>query len=240
MVGGGHNQHRDLCRQCFSQGPTVGSIEDELGTQFGEGPQATPPNPMVVVISGPSGVGKDAVVKRLLEVRPEIHFVVTCTSREKRQGEKEGVDYFFVTKNKFREMIDHNELLEHAVVYGEYKGIPKRQLREYMEQGKDVLLRLDVQGAATIRKILGDSAVYIFIVAESERGLVERLVERGSETHDQLLMRVANARKEVARSNEFEYVIENAAHQLDRSVSRICSILDAEKSRFHPKRPNIL
>lgn len=109
-----------------------------------------------------------------------------------------------------------------------------------MEQGKDVLLRLDVQGAATIRRILGDSAVYIFIVAESERALVQRLVERGSETQEQLLMRVANARKEVGRSNEFEYVIENADNQLDCSVSKICAILDAEKSRFCPKRPNIL
>lgn len=109
-----------------------------------------------------------------------------------------------------------------------------------MQQGKDVLLRLDVQGAATIRRILGNNAVYIFLETESERALVQRLVERGSESQEQLLMRVANARKEVSRSNEFEYVIENADYQLDRTVSRICAILDAEKSRVSPKRPDIL
>ncbi|KAJ8458663.1 hypothetical protein OPV22_031589 [Ensete ventricosum] len=163
-------------------------LEAALGTPFSSDPLSPPPNPTVLVISGPSGVGKDAVIKRLLEVREGIHFVVTATSRPQRPGEIDGKDYYFVTKEEFLKMVERSELLEYALVYGDYKGIPKQQIRDYMAKGFDIVLRVDIQGAATLRSILGDSAVFIFLVAESESALVKRLVARNTETPEMLLL----------------------------------------------------
>ena len=152
-------------------------VEERLGVTLSEDPTVPPPHPAVIVISGPSGVGKDAVIRRLQELRPELHMVVTATSRAMRPGEVDGVDYFFVTTGEFEDMIEQGELIEHAVVYGEYKGIPKQQVREKLDMNTDVVLRLDVQGAATVRGLIPD-AVFIFLVAESEACLARRLVVR--------------------------------------------------------------
>ncbi|KAA8527542.1 hypothetical protein F0562_034744 [Nyssa sinensis] len=153
------------------------ALEASLGSPFSSNPLVPNPNPFIIVISGPSGVGKDAVIKRLREVREGIHFVVTATSREKRPGEVDGEDYYFVSKEEFLSMILRNELLEYALVYGDYKGIPKQQIREYMAKGYDIVLRVDIQGAATLKRILSNSAareevkhlrVFDYVVVNSE------------------------------------------------------------------------
>jgi guanylate kinase len=173
-------------------------------------------------------VGKDAVVHALQQRRPGTHFVVTATTRPMRPGEAHGVDYLFVSHDAFAALIAGGELLEHALVYGEYKGIPKAQVRDALASGKDVVLRLDVQGAATMRRLL-PGAVFVFLVAESEAALVSRLVSRKTEPPDKLLLRVATAREETRRLSEFDYVVVNAQGQLERAVDDLCAVIDAEK-----------
>ncbi|GBG72079.1 hypothetical protein CBR_g11013 [Chara braunii] len=219
----------------MDSGAILGSVESSLGGPLGTGPQAPPPSPLIIVISGPSGVGKDSVIKRLQETRGELQFIVTATTRPMRPGEVDGVDYFFVRKSDFQRMIDGDELLEHAIVYGDYKGIPKEQVQSCIRQGKDVVLRVDVQGAATIRSIVGDGAVFIFLVAESEAALVTRLIRRKTETVPKMLVRVKKAREEAIRMSEFDYVVVNAEGQLQKAVDQICAIIDAEKARVHPR-----
>eukprot|EP00898_Chlorokybus_atmophyticus_P003737 jgi/Chlat1/4364/Chrsp29S04509 len=215
---------------------SVAAVEQTLQQSFSHARTVPPPAPLLVVISGPSGVGKDAVIRRLQEARPELYFVVTATSRRKRHGEVHGRDYYFVTKDEFDQMIDKGELLEHAVVYGEYKGIPKRQVREAMVRGTDVVLRVDVQGASTVRSMVGDTAVFIFLVAESEAALVHRLVARKTETPDKLTLRVKTAQAETARLHEFDYVVVNSEGRIEETVSKVAAIIDAEKCRVH-RRP---
>lgn len=207
------------------------ALEASVGSAFSSDPLAPNPNPLIIVISGPSGVGKDAVIKRLREVREGIHFVVTATSRAKREGEVDGKDYFFVSKEEFLSMVQRDELLEYAMVYGDYKGIPKQQIREFMEKGCDIVLRVDIQGAATLRKILRNSAVFIFLVAESESALVKRLIDRKTETKETLLVRIATAREEVRHIKNFDYVVVNAEGKLESSVKLVESIIDAEKAK---------
>src|SRR5512146_3403798 len=132
------------------------------------------PQPLLIVISGPSGVGKDTVMQRMKERGLPFHFVVTATTRPKRDNEVHGRDYWFVSKEEFARMIDADELIEYAVVYGDYKGIPKQQVREALASGKDVVMRIDVQGAETVRK-MAPEALMIFIATDSEEELVQRL-----------------------------------------------------------------
>ena len=183
---------------------------------------------LVLVISGPSGVGKDAVIRRLQEKRPDIHFVVTATSREMRPGEQDGVDYYFVSKEQFEEWIVEDRLLEHAVVYGEYKGIPRQQVEDALKSNTDVVLRIDVQGAATMRRLLPEM-VSIFLVAESEEALVQRLVDRKTEPEDKMKVRIETAREEMSHVDEFDYVVVNRDGEMENTVTRIEDILLAEK-----------
>lgn len=211
------------------------SLEASLGHAFDSNPVCPAPNPLIIVISGPSGVGKDTVIKKLRESRDSLHFVVTATSRPMRPGEVNGKDYFFVSKEEFLKMVDKNELLEYALVYGDYKGIPKKQIREYMAKGYDIVLRVDIQGAQTLRRILGDSAVFVFLAAESEMALVERLVERKTENREELLLRIATAREEVKHVKNFDYVVVNAEGKLDSAVKLVESIIDAEKAKVRQR-----
>ncbi len=188
------------------------------------------PRPVLVVISGPSGVGKDATLQRMKERNLSFHFVVTATTRPKRPGEVDGVDYHFVSMGEFADMIEKGELLEYAVVYGDYKGIPKKHVREALASGKDVILRIDVQGAATIRKLI-PNAVTIFLTAESEEELIQRLQRRKTESPDALKMRIATARQEMKRIREFKYVVVNREGHLDETVDKVVSIIVAEKCR---------
>ncbi|KAI3459336.1 hypothetical protein Pfo_015999 [Paulownia fortunei] len=212
------------------------ALEASLGTIFSSQPIVPNPDPLIIVISGPSGVGKDAVIKRLREVREDLHFVVTATSRAKRPGEVDGKDYFFLSKEKFLTMIEKNELLEYALVYGDYKGVPKQQIRDYMAKGCDIVLRVDIQGAAALKRILRNSAVFMFLVAESEEALVKRLINRKTETAEALLMRVASAREELRHFKEFDYVVVNKEGELESSVKLVESIIDAEKAKVQQRR----
>jgi guanylate kinase len=191
--------------------------------------------PLVVVISGPSGVGKDASLKKMKEMGYPFHFVVTATTRPRREGEVDGVDYYFVSMGEFAQLIEKGELLEYAVVYGQYKGIPKQQVRDALASGRDVVLRIDVQGAATIRRLIS-GALFIFLTAESEEALIKRLMERKSESPDGLKIRAATAREEIKRMEEFDYCVVNRDCNLRETAESIAAIIKAEKARVHPRR----
>ncbi|MFN3742138.1 MAG: guanylate kinase [Anaerolineales bacterium] len=193
------------------------------------------PSPLLVVISGPSGAGKDTLLARMKERNMPFHFVVTATTRPPRPNEVHGKDYFFVSKEEFARMIEQNELLEYAIVYGDYKGIPKQQVREALASGKDVIMRIDVQGAETIRKLVPE-AVLIFVTVESEEELVRRLQRRKTESADELALRIATARKELQRVEAFDYVVVNYENRLDEAVDVVCAIIQAEHHRVRHRR----
>ena len=193
------------------------------------------PTPLLIVISGPSGAGKDTVVQRMKERGLPFHFVVTATTRPRRANELDGLDYFFVSKEEFARMIEHNELIEFAVVYGDYKGIPKAQVREALDSGKDVVMRVDVQGAETVRKLAAESLL-IFITAENGEELERRLRERKTETPAELALRIATARKELKRVEAFDYVVINSDEQIDKTVDMVKAIIDAEHCRVNPRK----
>jgi len=188
------------------------------------------PRPILIVISGPSGVGKDATLNSLKETGHPFHFVVTATTRPIRPGEEDGVDYHFVSMGEFAEMIDNDELLEYAVVYGDYKGIPKEQVRKALASGKDVVMRIDVQGAETIRQLV-PNAISIFLNAETEEELVRRLCDRKTEADGKLKMRIATARQELKRIGDFDYTVVNRVNSLEATVQDVLSIVRAEKCR---------
>lgn len=193
-----------------------------------------PRQPLLIVLSGPSGVGKDTVLQRMKERRLPFHFVVTATTRPARPAEVHGHDYFFVSKDEFAEMIDKDELLEYAIVYNDYKGIPKQQVRDALASGQDVMMRIDVQGAAKIRS-LAPGAITIFLTTASEEEMVERLRARKTETPEGLKLRIATARKEIERMSEFDYVVVNREFSLDGTVDNIIAIIEAEHSRVTPR-----
>jgi guanylate kinase len=193
------------------------------------------PQPLLIVISGPSGAGKDTVMQRMQERGLPFHFVVTATTRPQRANEVHGRDYLFVSKDEFARMIDEDELIEHAIVYGDYKGIPKQQVREALASGKDVMMRLDVQGAETVRK-LAPEALLIFITTQNEAELVHRLETRKTETADSLAIRIATARKELKRVEAFDYAIVNRDYRLDETVDKIRAIIEAEHHRVKPRK----
>ena len=193
------------------------------------------PQPLLIVISGPSGAGKDTVMQRMQERGMPFHFVVTATTRPKRANEEHGRDYWFISNEEFARMIDEDELIEHAIVYGDYKGIPKQQVRDALASGMDVVMRVDVQGAETVRR-LAPEALLIFITTESEEALVNRLETRKTETADSLAIRIATARKELKRVEAFDYVIVNRNFHLDETVDSIRAIIDAEHHRVKQRK----
>lgn len=190
--------------------------------------------PLLIVISGPSGAGKDTILQRMKERELPFHFVVTATTRPRRENEVHGRDYFFVSKEEFARMIDEDELIEYAIVYGDYKGIPKQQVRDALASGKDVIMRIDVQGAETVRK-LAPEAVLIFITVDSEEELLNRLRERKTETADALMLRMATARKELLRVSAFDFVVLNRDFHLDDTVDTIRAIIQAEHHCVKPR-----
>jgi len=206
-----------------------------MGENRNSNPCKRPHNPLLVVISGPSGVGKDSVLDAMQQRDYPFHFVVTATSRPPRPDEVHGVDYFFVSEPEFRELIRQNELLEHAMVYGQYKGIPKQQVRDALASGKDVVMRLDVQGAATVKRLVPE-AILIFLMAASEDELIDRLRQRKTESEEQLVYRIRVARDEMQRVEEFDYVVENPDGKLEKAVDQVLSIITAEHCRVHPRQ----
>jgi guanylate kinase len=195
-------------------------------------------HPLIIVISGPSGVGKDAVVGLLQNTNHNTHFVITFNSRAPRKDEVDGKDYFFVTRQAFEEMIARDELLEHARVYSDYKGIPKSQVREALASGKDVVMRLDVQGAMTVKKLIPD-AVLIFLTATSEEEWINRLQARRSESPEELALRLHVAEDEYCCLNEFDYLVVNSDKHLDKTIENIQAIIRSEHLRTHPRKATL-
>lgn len=196
------------------------------------------PQPLLVVISGPSGVGKDAVLKALQQRGLVLHYVVTMTSRAPRNGEKEGVDYFFVSRERFEALIEQDEFIEYANVYNDYKGIPKSQIRQALASQRDVILRVDVQGAKTLRNLCPD-AVLIFLIPSNEKEWLERLRSRKSETAESLALRLDTAKKELENLGEFDYVVVNAQDRLEDTVDTIEAIIRAEHHRVEPRKVSL-
>lgn len=191
--------------------------------------------PLLIVLSGPSGVGKDSVLQRMQARALPLHFVVTATTRPRRPEEAEGVDYHFVSHDQFAEMIDNDELLEYAIVYNDYKGIPKAQVRQALASGKDVVMRVDVQGASTIRDLCPE-ALLIFLSTRTEEQLVDRLRARKTETKEGLKLRIATARQELKQVELFDYYVINDEHRLEHAVDNILAILTAEHLRTRPRQ----
>ena len=193
---------------------------------------------LLIVISGPSGAGKDTVMQRMKERGLKFHFVTTATTRLRRPNEVDGRDYLFISAEKFAKMIEADEFMEHALVYGDYKGVPKEQVRKALASGRDVVMRLDVQGAETIRRLVPD-ALLIFITTDSEEELISRLKERSTETPEALAIRIATTRQELKRVDAFDYVIVNHDDQLDHTVDVVQAIIEAEHHRVKPREVSL-
>ena len=194
--------------------------------------------PLLIVISGPSGAGKDSVMQRMRERGLEFHFITTATTRGRRPNEVDGRDYLFISHEEFARMIEADEFMEHALVYGDYKGVPKEQVRQALNTGHDVVMRLDVQGAETVKKLV-PAALLIFITTDNEEDLIARLQERSTETPDQLAIRIATTRQELKRMGGFDYVIVNHDDQLDHTVDVVRAIIEAEHHRVEHRRVNL-
>lgn len=196
-------------------------------------PASEAPRPVFIVLSGPSGAGKDAVLDELERRGFTFHRVITCTTRPPRDGERGGVDYFFVSDLEFDELIAAGGLLEHAVVYGHRSGVPRAQVVEQLSAGRDVFVRTDVQGAASIKRKMPE-AVTVFIAPSSLGELEARIRARGSDDDERIARRLAAARVEMRRQDEFDYVIVNEPGRLDATVDQLEEILAAE--RLRPRR----
>jgi guanylate kinase len=194
--------------------------------------------PLLIVLSGPSGVGKDAALNVLRTLERPWHFAVTATTRPRRPGERDGIDYIFMEPAEFRDMVARDEVLEHAQVYENWYGVPKQQVRDAMQKGLDVILKVDVQGAATIKK-MAPEALSIFMAPPTMEELRQRLSLRDTETAEDLELRTRAAWKEMERLPEFDYKVVNREGRLDEAVACIESIILAEKCRVHPRNISI-
>ena len=190
--------------------------------------------PMIVVLSGPSGVGKDAILERMAELKYPYHFVITATTREPRQGEVDGVNHYFVDRERFQKLIDSNELLEHAEVYGNMYGVPKQQVKEALTAGRHVMIRVDVQGAARIRQLVKD-VLLIFIMPPDLQSLQARLEDRGSDAPEAIMERRAKAINEINDAEWFDVSVVNHNDQLDEAVQQVINVIDTESERDPPR-----
>ena len=207
----------------------------QLETQL-TGPRLAAPHKqgLLFVLSAPSGTGKDTVINALKEQGMDFHVVASVTTRNPRPGESDGQPYYFVSQEQFQGMIERNELIEYAQVHGNWYGQPLQQIQDNLRQGRDVLLKIDVQGAATVRKKV-PGAIYIFLVPGSVEELVERLVNRQTENSEERQRRLADAEHELAQREHYEYVIENRQGRLEEAVEDLRAIMRAEHCRTHPR-----
>lgn len=189
---------------------------------------------LLFVLSAPSGTGKDTVITALKQRGMDFHVVASVTTRAPRPGESEGNPYYFVSQETFDHMVAHNELLEYANVHGNWYGQPLQQIKDNLQAGHDVLLKIDVQGAETVRKKI-PGAIFIFLIPGSAEELVQRLTNRQTETEQQLQLRLKNARMELAQRDHYDYVIENRQGQLDTAVEHLRAIMLAEHCRTSPR-----
>lgn len=193
-----------------------------------------PKRPLLIVISGPSGAGKDAVLTRMKELGCPLEYVVTVTTRPQRDKERNNVDYHFISRERFQEMIERKEFLEWANVYGNWYGVPKAPVKQALDKGQDIIVRVDIQGAATIKKIL-PQAVFIFLIPPSMEELVLRLKQRHTESAFDLALRTKTAEEEIKQLSLFDYIVVNKQDKIDLAVSEIKAIITAEKCRVTPR-----
>jgi guanylate kinase len=184
-------------------------------------------HPLLVVLTGPSAVGKDTLLGRLRAALPSAHFAITATTRPPRDGEKDGVDYYFYAVPQFQAMIEAGELLEHALVYGDWKGVPIAPVRAALDAGQDVLMRTDVQGARHIKSV-APGTITIFVAPPSIDELHRRLNERAADTEEQAALRLRIADEEMAAATEFDFTVVN--DDLDKCVREIVEILEHERA----------
>lgn len=189
---------------------------------------------MIVVLSGPSGVGKDAILERMAELNYPYHFVITATTRDPRPGEVDGVNHYFVDRARFQELIDTDELIEHAEVYGNMYGVPKQQVRDALAAGQHVMIRVDVQGAARIRQLVSD-ALLIFVMPPTLQSLQKRLEARGVDAVEAITIRRSKAIDEMNDADWFNYTIVNHDDRLDAAVQEMIGIIDGESERDPPR-----
>jgi guanylate kinase len=188
--------------------------------------------PDLFILSGPSGVGKDAVLHKLKETSLPLKYVVTMTTRPRRQRERDNIDYIFVSREYFQDLIDNDGLLEYANVYGNMYGVPRAQVEEALDKGHDVIVKVDVQGAENIKRIKPDS-ISIFLVPPSLSELSQRLKQRRTESREALELRIQTASEEMKKLSEFDYAVINGRDEIDKAVSEIRAIITAEKCRVH-------
>ncbi len=186
--------------------------------------------PLLVVLSGPSGVGKDAALNEMRKLDRPWHFVVTATTRNIRPGETDGIDYIFLDEPTFLEMKDQNEFVECAQVYGRWYGVPRSQVTDGLQAGKDVILKIDVQGAATVRKMAPD-ALFIFMVPGSFEELQDRLAQRMTESTPEMELRLKTASDELRQADKFDRQVVNSKDNLRQAVADIDATISAEKRR---------
>ncbi|MDO4670322.1 MAG: guanylate kinase [Aerococcus sp.] len=183
---------------------------------------------LLVVLSGPSGVGKGTVRKALFETKEgqdQFLYSVSATTRQPRKGEVDGKDYFFVTRERFEEMIEQERLLEYAEYVDNYYGTPLAYVEEMTNQGKDVFLEIEVQGALQVKRRMPDG-VFVFLAPPNLRQLESRLVNRGTDSPDVIAKRMGKARNELQLMTQYDYVVEN--DEVDKAVQRILTIINAE------------
>ena len=191
--------------------------------------------PLVLVISGPSGVGKDAILSRMKELGEPLEYIVTVTTRPKRPQERDNKDYHFISETKFKEMIVGGQLLEFANVYGNYYGVPSQPVKQALKKGSDVFIKVDVQGAATLKKVL-PQAVFIFVLPPSMDELISRLKQRLTESAEALKRRLEAAAAEMKQLAMFDYAVINKQDEVDLAVKEIKAIITAEKRRVSPRK----
>jgi guanylate kinase len=192
---------------------------------------------LLVIISGPSGVGKDTIIDALRQRPhdPDYHYVVTCTTRAPRPGETDGVSYHFIDRERFEALRERGELLEANQVHDNWYGTPRDEVRRALAEGRDVILKIDVQGAQQVKERV-EEAVLVFIVPPSMETLFERLRARATESADELEIRQRNAAIELARQEDYDYVVTNETGQVERTAARIDQIIQAEHARRPTRR----
>jgi len=193
---------------------------------------------LLFVLSAPSGAGKDTVINTLKQQGMDFYVVPSVTTRTPRPGESEGHPYHFISKETFEQLVSQNELLEYANVHGNWYGQPRKLIRDTLSAGRDVLLKIDVKGAATIRSKVSD-AIFIFLIPGSLEELTQRLTGRQTETEEELQRRLADARKELAEQHWYDYLITNRDGHLQEAVDCLRAIMLAEHCRVHPRKIDV-
>ena len=196
------------------------------------------PNPLLVVVSGPSGVGKSTIVAELARRHPQVVPIVTATTRERREGEQDKVHYHFLSPEEFQQLRERNGLLEQAVVHDHWYGSPIDQVRGILAAGRDAILTIDPQGARSVRELVPD-ALLIFIMPPSIEDLDQRLARRGSEDEADRALRRRNAEVEMAAAGDYDYAIVNQTDHPDEAVEQIWEIIQAEARRDPPRRVQV-